>query len=83
MKTTEYFEQKLVERPEVEREWCERVIKNPIREEVQPDGRVRFWGIIPECSNKALRVVTLEDRETMHNAFFDRNFLKKYQKEQD
>ena len=81
MKTTEYFDQKLVERPEVQREWCERVIKNPIREEVQSDG-LRFWGIIPECSNKALRVVTLEDRETMHNAFFDRNFLKKYQKEQ-
>jgi uncharacterized protein YuzE len=36
---------------------------------VQLDGRVRFWAIIPELNGKVLRVVTLEDRETIHNAF--------------
>ncbi len=33
-----------------------------------------FWAIIPELNNKALRVVTLEDAETIHNAFPDSNF---------
>lgn len=82
MKTTAYFEQKLLERPEIRREWCQQVMENPLKEEVQPDGRVRFWGIITEYDNKVLRVVTLKDRETIHNAFFDRNFTKKYQQEQ-
>jgi hypothetical protein len=33
-------------------------------------------GLVPEAENRALRVVTLEDRETVHNAFFDRGFLR-------
>lgn len=40
---------------------------------VQQDGRIRKWGYIDEAS-KYLRIVLLEDRETVHNAFFDRNF---------
>jgi hypothetical protein len=40
----------------------------------QADGRFRFWGIIPEFGNKYLRVVTLDDQQTILNAFFDRNF---------
>jgi hypothetical protein len=31
---------------------------------------------VPEAQNRALRVITLEDRETVHNAFFDRGYLK-------
>ena len=42
--------------------------------EKQPDGRFRFWGKVPEFDNKYLRVVTLNDQKTIHNAFFDRNF---------
>jgi len=38
------------------------------------DGRIRHWGIVPELQGKVLRVVTLEDGETIHNAFPDRNF---------
>jgi len=30
--------------------------------------------VIPELQGKVLRVVTLEDGETIHNAFPDRNF---------
>ena len=82
MKTTIYFEQDVLpKRPELQREWCERVIANPIAKEVQPDGRIRFWGIVPEMNGRVLRVITLEDGETIHNAFFDRNFLKRLQKE--
>ena len=40
---------------------------------VQPDGRYRCWGWLPEAG-RWLRVVTLEDGETVHNAFFDRSF---------
>ena len=55
------------------------VISAPIRREEQADGRVRFWGeiILPgESSARVLRVVTLADGETVHNAFFDRRFRK-------
>ena len=39
--------------------------------EIQPDRRVRLWGYIPALG-RWLRVVTLEDGETVHNAFPDR-----------
>jgi len=82
MKTTTYFEEEVLQkRPQLQREWCERVIANPIATEVQPDRRIRFWGIVPEMGGRVLRVITLEDGETIHNAFFDRNFLKRLQKE--
>ena len=40
---------------------------------MQDDGRIRYWIYIGEYK-KYLRVVFLEDGETIHNAFFDRNF---------
>jgi len=40
---------------------------------VQSDGRIRKWAWISE-KGKFLRVVLLEDGETVHNAFFDRSF---------
>ena len=41
---TAYFEQKvLAMRTYLKKEWCIRIVKNPIRKELQPDGeRVRF-----------------------------------------
>jgi hypothetical protein len=52
------------------------VLAAPIRREVQTDGRIRFWGkiAVSEDRPRYLRVVTLDDGETVHNAFFDRNF---------
>ena len=74
MKTTRYFEEQvLLRRPYLQREWCDRAIREPIRQETQTDGRIRHWIYIPELE-KYLRVVTLEDGETIHNAFPDRNF---------
>ena len=55
------------------REWCIRALENPVRREVQPNGRVRYWTFIDEIG-KHIRVVTLEDGETIHNAFPDRRF---------
>jgi hypothetical protein len=78
LKTTRYFEEQVLrKRPYIQREWCRGVLAAPIRRQVQTDGRVRFWGriILPgEARPRFLRVVTLEDGETLHNAFFDRNF---------
>jgi len=75
MKATAYFrEQVLRKRPYLKVEWCLEVIATPMRREVQSDGRIRFWGYIDDLNGKALRVVTLEDGETLHNAFPDSGF---------
>ena len=75
MKTTRYFdEQVLRKRRYLRREWCEQIVARPLKRAVQPDGRIRFWGVGPELGGRALRVVTLEDGETLHNAFLDRDF---------
>jgi hypothetical protein len=76
LKTTRYFEDAVRrKRPYIRREWCERVIANPIKREVQPDGRIRYWARLPELGGRALRVVTLADGVTVHNAFPDRDFV--------
>ena len=48
-------------------------VRAPLRREVQLDGRIRHWIFVKELG-KYLRVVTLEDGETIHNAFPDRDF---------
>jgi hypothetical protein len=81
MKTTDYFRTvALAKHPEVQREWIERVLANPLKTEVQSNGRVSYWANIPEMEGRALRVITLSDGETVHNAFFDRNFFKRQQR---
>jgi hypothetical protein len=54
-------------------EWCIRTIEYFEHTEVQDDGRIRFWLFIPELGHY-LRVITLEDGETLHNALVDRTF---------
>jgi hypothetical protein len=49
-------------------------VKQPLAREAQPDGRIRYWGSVPDLGGRILRVVTLEDGETVHNAFPDGNF---------
>ena len=74
VKTTTYFrEQVLRKRSYLQTGWLEQVILNPERRSVQEDGRIRFWGWVPELGHW-LRVVTLEDGVTVHNAFPDRDF---------
>jgi hypothetical protein len=75
LKTTRYFEEQVLrKRPYIRREWCEEIVRHPLRSEKQSDGRLRFWGVVPELGGRVLRVVTLEDGETLLNAFPDRNF---------
>lgn len=76
MKTTRYFEEQVLrKRPYLRREWCAAIVANPVRRQVQPDGRIRHWGFVPALGRRALRVVTLADGETIHNAFPDRDFV--------
>ncbi len=78
MQTTWYFkEQVLRKRPYIRRSWCETVVQAARHREAQPDGRIRFWGEVVDPRDgkpRYLRVVTLEDGVTIHNAFFDRDF---------
>ena len=72
---TAYFEREVLrKRPYLQREWCIRVVENPIRSEPQGNGRYRFWAELPELDGRYLRVITLGDRTTIHNAFPDRRF---------
>lgn len=75
MKFTQYFlyTRQRPDRASIRIEWIEDVIKNPAYTEVQSDGRIRKWKRIEE-EGKMLRVILLPDGETIHNAFFDRNF---------
>ncbi|MBV8801210.1 MAG: hypothetical protein JOY77_13545 [Alphaproteobacteria bacterium] len=78
MKTTRYFEEQVLrKRPYLQREWCRQALAGAIRKEIQANGRIRLWikvQQIGETRPRFLRVVTLADGETVHNAFFDRNF---------
>ena len=76
-KYTEYFEkQVLKKRPYLKKEWCEYVIEHAEREEPQEKNRYRFWVSINELDGKYLRVITLKDKITIHNAFPDRGYKK-------
>ena len=71
MKFTQYFlyTRQRGDRKDIKIEWIRYVVDNPIKEEIQSDGRIRRWAKIREANNKYLRVVLLEDGETVHNAF--------------
>ena len=72
---TDYFENEVLrKRPYLKKEWCVQVVERPIRSEPQEHNRHRFWGAVPELDGRFLRVVTLEDKVIIHNAFPDRRF---------
>jgi len=54
------------------------MVRTRFREAVQSERqemyRYRFWGKIDEFEGRVLRVITLEDKVTIHNAFPDRGF---------
>lgn len=77
MKCTQYFlyTRKRPDRARIKDEWIKLAIENPVHTEIQSDNRVCKWVKIPE-EEKYLRVILLPDGETVHNAFFDRDFKK-------
>ena len=80
MKTTRYYnEQVLRKRPYINEAMCSGVIAAPLRTMAQPDGRIRHWAEVMDARDgkpRILRVVTLDDGQTIHNAFFDRDFVR-------
>ncbi len=74
MKTTRYFEEQILrKRRYLKREWCEQALNEAVYSEIQPDGRIKYWTFISELGTY-LRVITLADGETVHNAFKDNAF---------
>ena len=74
-KFTNYFMKEIIrKRPYIKKEWCIRIIENPLKIERQEFNRYRFWGRIKEFDDKISRVITLEDKKTIHNVFPDRSY---------
>jgi hypothetical protein len=77
---TRYFaEQVLRKRPYLTVADCQAVVAKPLSTIVQDDGRVHHWGAVHlpgEAKARILRVVTLADGQTIHNAFIDRDYGK-------
>src|SRR5208283_6201826 len=78
MKTTQSFEEQVLrERPYIDCSQCAEVIARPLARLVQDDGRIRHWERVVDARDgtmRALRVVTLDDGETIHNAFSTETF---------
>jgi len=46
---TDYFENEVLrKRAYLKKEWCTRVVENPVRSEPQEANRYRFWAPVPE-----------------------------------
>jgi hypothetical protein len=75
VKTTAYFRYTRLrpDRARILDDWIIMTMEHPIREELQADGRIRRWAYV-DAEARYLRVILLEDGETVHNAFFDRDF---------
>jgi len=73
---TRYFAMEVMARPArrgIDVADVKRALSQPARRQRQPDGRIRHWYWVVE-RQRWLRVVTESDGETVHNAFWDRNF---------
>jgi len=58
-------------------EHVKEALQNEVAREVQEDGQMRIWGY-GDAFGKYLRVVLLPDGETVHNAFPDRTFTRRW-----
>ena len=76
MKFTQYFLHTRVrpDRAALKDEWIQSALDHPLKITLQSDGCIRKWTWVTE-ENKFLRIVLLEDGVTLHNAFFDRDFI--------
>jgi len=53
---------------------AQRLLERCISDNERLVTRYRFWGRIEELEGRYLRVITLADKRTIHNAFPDRGF---------
>ena len=73
-----YFAEQLHRKlPYLRIEWWLAIVTHPVARVVQEDGRIRSWGYVAEMPDRAIRVVTLADGETLHNAFPDSGFTRR------
>lgn len=71
IRTTRYFEEQIRrKRPYIDRAWCEQALRSPERMELEGEERVFYWLSVPEL-RRPLRVVTLGDGKTVHDAYLD------------
>lgn len=77
LKCTQYFlfTRQRPDRTAIKEEWIPAAVAEPLSREEQADGRIRHL-IWVEDAQRYLRVILLEDEETVHNAFFDGGFRK-------
>ena len=75
MDTSNYYERAKIKHPEVTEAWVTRVLNDPHHTEIQPNGRIRYYGYIEEI-DKWLRVIV--DNDEVLNRFLDRNALRKW-----
>ena len=55
MKTTDYFQNSVMtRRPYLKEEWIKNVLNNPLRTEVQANGRISHWAFITELGKSRL-----------------------------
>ena len=71
--TNHYVNDVFPKRPYLTEELLTEIIYNPLKKEIQEDGKIKIWGFSSKF-NKFVRIILLEDEETIHTAFFDRNF---------
>jgi hypothetical protein len=76
MKTTRYFREDVLQRKSrwylrrYWRKWAREALAAPLRTEEEPNGRFQHWIYAQELGCH-LRVVFLEDGETLHNIMTD------------
>jgi hypothetical protein len=77
VKVTAYFEaiRKRPDRAVIQDEWINRAIREPIREHVQADGRIRRWVQVPEMEGRYLvwSCWPMERQSTTHSSIVDSN----------
>ena len=76
---TDYFSktQKRSDRRNIKMSDVYSAIEHPEKIKVQDNNRISVWKFIPS-EKKYLRVITLKDGRTIHNAYYDRDEKKRY-----
>ena len=80
-KCTPYFmkTQQRKDRRFIKYSWIHDTLAQPDRIMEQDNGRISLWKYI-KSQGKVLRVITLSDGRTVHNAYMDRDELRRYHK---
>lgn len=87
VKSTAYFQNRVLrDRPYFGtywEQWARIAIDTPTERNVESSGRIQLWIVVehPDFGERVLRVVTLDDEETVHTMFFDRDVRVRWEQE--